>query len=91
MASTRARVSHGGRGSRPAKNMLYSASSRFSSASSVWISRSISEGGSATHYCAIRRTAKPLAEASLVAVPLQKMVEIDSAAKVRTCDGRMPR
>src|SRR5215208_3817556 len=34
IACTRERVSHGGRGSRPAKNILYSASRRFSSASS---------------------------------------------------------
>src|SRR5438477_4998516 len=40
IAVTRPRVSHGGRGRRPAKNMLYSASSRFSSPSSTASSRS---------------------------------------------------
>src|SRR5262245_57820840 len=44
-ASTRARVSHGGFGSRPAKNMLYSASSCFSSASRRVSSLSILGGG----------------------------------------------
>src|SRR5438876_4534964 len=44
-ASTRLRVSQGGFGSRPEKNMLYSASSRFNSASSRVKSRSISLGG----------------------------------------------
>ena len=43
-ASTRLRVSQGGFGSRPEKNMLYSASSRLSSASSRVRSRSISLG-----------------------------------------------
>src|SRR6188508_1228148 len=44
-AATRARVSHGGRGSRPAKNMLNSASSRRISASRMIISRSKSDFG----------------------------------------------
>ena len=48
MPSTRLRVSHGGRGSRPAKNMLYSASRRFNSASSTFSSRSISGDSSGT-------------------------------------------
>src|SRR5688572_24816908 len=48
IASTRPRVSQGGLGSRPAKNMLYSASSRFSSASSTCSSRSISVTDSGT-------------------------------------------
>src|SRR5438128_153720 len=43
------RVSHGGRGSRPEKNMLYSASSRFSSASSSASSRSIADASGGTH------------------------------------------
>src|SRR5438309_1405398 len=44
MASTCARVSQGGVGSRPAKNMLYSASSFFSPDSSNWSSRSVLVG-----------------------------------------------
>src|ERR1700724_1384407 len=44
IASTRARVSHGGLGSRPAKNMLYSASSCRNSTSNRFKSRSISVG-----------------------------------------------
>ena len=43
IASTRLRVSQGGRGARPEKNMLYSASSLLSSASSVCRSRWISD------------------------------------------------
>src|SRR3954465_15388345 len=43
-ASTRPRVSHGGLGSRPAKNMLYSASSCLRSASRRVRSRSMVEG-----------------------------------------------
>src|ERR1700732_1416657 len=43
-ASTRARVSHGGLASRPAKNMLDSASSCLSSTSNRFSSRSISVG-----------------------------------------------
>src|SRR5712664_2600377 len=45
IASTRLRVSHGGFGSRPAKNMLYSASSCFSSTSRRFRSFSILGGG----------------------------------------------
>src|SRR5581483_5557566 len=45
IASTRARVSHGGFAARPEKNMLYSASRRFSSDSSRCRSRSVSVGG----------------------------------------------
>src|SRR3954471_17650847 len=44
-AATRLRVPHGGLGSRPAKYMLYSASSLFSSDSSRFRSRSVSEAG----------------------------------------------
>ena len=48
VASTRARVSHGGRGSRPEKYMLYSASSRLMSASRAVSWLLISTGESAT-------------------------------------------
>src|SRR5262249_25473966 len=48
-ASTRARVSHGGFGSRPEKNMLYSASSCLRSASSRVRSRSRVDGGTSAH------------------------------------------
>src|SRR3954449_9705918 len=44
IASTRLRVSHGGFGSRPAKNMLYSASSRLISLASRCRSRSMVVG-----------------------------------------------
>jgi cold shock protein len=47
--STRARVSQGGRGSRPAKNIVYSPSSRRSSAASVCRSRSMSNGSVTIH------------------------------------------
>ena len=48
-ASTRLRVSQGGLGSRPAKNMLYSASSCLRSASSRCSSRSRPDGGQTTY------------------------------------------
>src|SRR6267142_4205113 len=57
-ASTRARVSHGGLGSRPEKNMLYSASSRFISASSRIKSRS-TVPGSATSVVHVPGDQKP--------------------------------
>src|SRR5688572_13485211 len=49
VASTRARVSHGGRFSRPAKYMLYSDSSRFRSPSSAVSSRLYSAVASDTN------------------------------------------
>ena len=65
VASTRARVSHGGFGNRPAKNMLYSASSCFSSPSRRRRSRSRSwaatgvSGESGTRRAEARVLARP--------------------------------